>query len=95
MRYKIFIEADIESNLTKEVLENKLVISLFDTETNYSKTDGIDDELSVSDYSKTEAIEVCDECGNYLKTKMFDIDGTHLVELWHCSDCNKTYPCEN
>lgn len=55
MRYKIYIEAEIESNLEKHELERKLVISLFDIDTNYSKNDGIDDELIVLDYKYTNA----------------------------------------
>ena len=56
MRYKIYIEAEIESNLKIDELQRKLVISLFDTETNYSKSDGIDEELSVLEYKKTNVI---------------------------------------
>ncbi len=56
MKYKILIEAEIESNFEKNDLENKLVIALFDYKNNYTKSDGIDDELEVSEYLITKAV---------------------------------------
>jgi len=55
MQYKIKIEADLESSLSRKELENKLVIALHDTDTGFSKFDGIDHNLKVIEYIFTKA----------------------------------------
>lgn len=58
MLYNINIKAEISSNLSKEELEKQLVVALYDTETQFSKLDGVDDDLEVIDYELTEAEEL-------------------------------------
>ena len=50
-KYLVSISAEIQSRLSKDELKNLLVVSLFDIKNNYSKSDGIDDDLSIIDYS--------------------------------------------
>ncbi len=65
--YNITINATARSSLTADELEKKLVIALFDTDTQMSKLDGVDEELEVGDYTKTEAVEICPECKENLR----------------------------
>jgi len=58
MFYDINIRASVESKLSKEELESKLVVALYDIENQYSKFDGVDDDLEVVDYERTDAIPV-------------------------------------
>jgi hypothetical protein len=53
--YQITILANVSSSLSKEELENKLVISLFDIETGETVRDGEGSRLKVVDYDLTEA----------------------------------------
>lgn len=53
--YQITILANVSSSLSKEELENKLVISLFDIETGETLRDGESRQLEVVDYDLTEA----------------------------------------
>jgi len=55
--YRITILADVTSSLSREDLESKLVISLFDIETEHKVSDGESGRLEVIDYELTEAIE--------------------------------------
>jgi hypothetical protein len=56
--YRITILANVESSLTREALESKLVISLFDIETEEKTSDGQSDQLEVMDYELTEAMPI-------------------------------------
>jgi len=56
--YKITILADVTSSLSREDLESRLVISLFDIETEQKVSDGESDRLEVEDYELTEAIPI-------------------------------------
>jgi hypothetical protein len=58
MSYNVLIKAKIESNLIKEELEKKLVVALYDTGTQFSKLDGVDENLEVMDYKETSAKEI-------------------------------------
>lgn len=60
MIYNVNIKAEVSSNLSKEALEKQLVIALHDVDSQYSKFDGVDENLEVMDYELTEAEEVCD-----------------------------------
>jgi hypothetical protein len=53
--YQITILANVSSSLSKEELEDKLVISLFDIETGEMLRDGESRQLEVVDYDLTEA----------------------------------------
>lgn len=61
MQYQINIKAKIDSTLPREKLENLLVIALHNTDTGYSKLDGIDPELEVLEYYETKAYERINE----------------------------------
>ena len=56
--YRITIVADISSSLKKKDLENKLVASLFDIETEKKIFDGESKKLEVINYQVTEAIQL-------------------------------------
>jgi len=56
--YQITILANVSSSLSKEELEDKLVVSLFDTETGETVRDGEGRQLEVVDYDLTEASPV-------------------------------------
>ena len=58
MFYNININAQVKSNLSKKELESKLVVALYDTENQYSKIDGVDDDLEVIDYERTDATPI-------------------------------------
>lgn len=58
MLYDINIKAEISSNLSKEDLGKQLVVALYDAETQFSKLDGVDENLEVIDYKLTEAEEL-------------------------------------
>lgn len=55
MLYNVTIKAKIESNLTQEVLESQLVVALHNVDNQYSKLDGVDENLEVIDYELTES----------------------------------------
>ena len=61
MQYKINIEAKIDSTLPRQKLENQLVIALHNTDTGYSKLDGVDTELEVVEYIDTKADAINNE----------------------------------
>jgi len=87
MFYNINIKAQIKSNLSEEKLKSQLVIALYDVENQYSKLDGVDDDLEVIDYERTDAIPLCQNCNEELDYKTFDIDGTNLEEHLVCENC--------
>ena len=58
MLYNINIKAQVESKLLEKELKSQLVIALYDVENQYSKLDGVDDDLEVVDYERTDAIPV-------------------------------------
>ncbi|MCK4913435.1 MAG: hypothetical protein KAS69_02420 [Planctomycetes bacterium] len=87
MIYNIDIKARVESNLDQGVLEEQLVIALHNTENQYSKFDGVDNNLEVIEYELTEAKEICPHCEVELISKMFDTDGANLVECNVCEKC--------
>lgn len=62
MLYSVNIRAKVESDLSQNDLERQLVIALHDTDTQYSKFDGVDTNLEVADYELTEAKEICPHC---------------------------------
>jgi len=92
MIYKIKIEARIESNLSNEELESQLVVALHNTENQYSKFDGVDENLEVNDYILTNAKELCPNCEIELIAKVFDIDGESLRECNICEKCGYGTP---
>ncbi len=92
MIYKIKIEAKIESNLPREKLESQLVIALHNTENQYSKFDGVDENLEVTDYILTNAKELCPDCEIELIVKAFDIDGESSKECNICKKCGYGTP---
>jgi len=92
MIYNIDIKAQIESDLSREVIEQQLVVALHNTENQYSKFDGVDKNLEVIDYELTEAKEVCPHCEVELISRMFNIDGTNLVERNVCEECGYGKP---
>lgn len=59
MLYDVNIKARVESDLSKNDLEKQLVVALHNTDNQYSKFDGVDSNLEVSEYELTEAEEVC------------------------------------
>ena len=92
MFYDININARVESKLSKKELENQLVVALYDVENQYSKLDGVDDDLEVVDYETTDAIPMCPNCNKELEYKMFDIDGINLEEHLVCEKCGHGKP---
>jgi hypothetical protein len=56
--YKITLEASVISSLTKDELESKLIVSLFDLETEIKISDGNNDKLQVVDYILTEVAPI-------------------------------------
>lgn len=87
MFYDINIKARVESKLSEKKLKNQLVVALYDVENQYSKLDGVDDDLEVVDYEITDANPMCKNCNEELEYKMFDIDGTNLEEHLVCENC--------
>jgi len=57
-RYRIAINAEVASSLTRTDLEAKLVASLFDIETEEKISDGQSVQLEVVDYELTQAIPI-------------------------------------
>lgn len=62
MLYNIDINAQVESKLSEKELRSRLVISLYDVDSQYSKSDGVDDDLEVIDYERTDATPICENC---------------------------------
>ena len=58
MLYDIDINAQVESKLSEKELRSRLVIALYDVENQYSKFDGVDNDLEVIDYERTDAIPI-------------------------------------
>jgi hypothetical protein len=56
--YQITIIANVNSSLSKQDLELRLVASLFDFETEQKTSDGENDQLEVEDYELTEAMPI-------------------------------------
>lgn len=56
--YRITITATVISSLSRKDLETKLVVSLFDMETEMKISDGDNNQLEVVDYKLTEAIPI-------------------------------------
>jgi len=56
--YKITIIAEARSSLSKKILESKLVLSLFDVESEERVSDGENDQLEVVDYQLTETVPI-------------------------------------
>ena len=56
--YQITIIANVNSSLSKEDLESRLVASLFDVETEQKTSDGDNDNLYIVDYELTEAMPI-------------------------------------
>ena len=92
MLYNINIKVQAESKLSEKELRSQLVIALHDVENQYSKFDGVDDDLEVIDYERTEAKEICPHCGIELLSRMFDVDGINLVEHNVCEECGYGTP---
>ena len=83
MIYDINIRVQAESGLSKKELESQLVIALHDVDSQYSKFDGVDDDLEVTNYETTEAIHICENCREEL-----EYSGEHLV----CENCGSKKP---
>ncbi|MCK5475396.1 MAG: hypothetical protein KAI71_02340 [Candidatus Pacebacteria bacterium] len=92
MLYNIDINAQVESKLSEKELRSRLVIALYDVENQYSKFDGVDDDLEVIDYDRTDAKEICPHCENELVSRMFDVDGINLIEHSVCEECGYGTP---
>ena len=92
MFYNINIKSKIESNLSQVDLEKQLVIALHNTDNQYSKFDGADNNLKVVDYELTEAREICPHCEIELTSRIFDIDGKNLAEYDVCEECGYGTP---
>ena len=92
MLYDVIIKAKVESDLTQCAIENQLVIALHNTESQYSKFDGVDENLEVIDYELTKAREVCPHCEIELVSRMLDVDGSKLVEHNICEKCGYGTP---
>ena len=92
MLYNIDINAQVESKLSEKELRSRLVIALHDVENQYSKFDGVDDDLEVVDYKRTDATPMCQNCNEELEYKMFDIDGKNLEEHLVCEKCGFRKP---
>ena len=56
--YKIKIIAEARSSLSKSDLESKLVVSLFDVETEQKVADGENKQLEIVDYELTKAVPI-------------------------------------
>ena len=56
--YRITIIAEVASSLPRKDLEEKLVVSLFDLESEEKTSDGENDQLEVVDYELTEATPI-------------------------------------
>jgi hypothetical protein len=56
--YRVTIFADVESSLLREDLESRLVVSLYDIETEGKVSDGQSEQLEVIDYELTEAMPI-------------------------------------
>jgi hypothetical protein len=54
--FRITIIADATSSLSREELESKLVVSLFDIETEQKLSDGESDQLQIVDYELVETV---------------------------------------
>lgn len=54
--YRIIVTATVISSLPRKDLENKLVVSLFDMETEMKISDGDNNQIEIVDYKLTEAI---------------------------------------
>lgn len=92
MLYEVNIKAKIESDISQIDLEKQLVVALHNTDNQYSKFDGVDNNLDVVDYKLTEAKEICPHCEAELVSRMFDIDGTNIVEHDVCEECGYGTP---
>jgi len=92
MLYNIIIKAKVESDLAQNVIEDQLTITLNNTASQYSKFDGVNDKLEVTDYELTEASEICPHCEIELVSRMYDVDGTNLVEHDICKECGYGTP---
>jgi len=56
--YRITIIAEARSCLSDKELENRLVASLFDVETEEKLSDGESDQLEILDYELVEAVPI-------------------------------------
>ena len=91
-QYTVRIECTIDSILSQKDLEARLVVALHDVEQGYTKLDGVDDDLKVTDYQLTEAAETCPRCDGILVPRVFDIDGRNLIERNVCKECGYGTP---
>lgn len=57
-KFQVTIIADVASSLSKKALESRLVVSLFDVETEKKVSDGDSNQLEVVDYELTEAVQL-------------------------------------
>jgi len=56
--YRITVIAEALSSLSRKDLEAKLVVALFDVETEQKISDGDNEQLEIVDYELTEAIPI-------------------------------------
>jgi len=92
MIYEVIVKAKVESNLVKDLLEKNIALSLCDVESQYLKFNGVDENLEVIDCELTEANEICPHCETKLVSRIFDVDGTNLVEHNICEECGYGTP---
>ncbi|MEK7148679.1 MAG: hypothetical protein AAB770_02055 [Patescibacteria group bacterium] len=85
MIYNVIINAKVESNLPQDVIEKQMAITLRNKENQYSEFEAIDYELA-------EVREICPHCEVDLVSRIFDIDGTNLVEHDICNECGYGTP---
>jgi hypothetical protein len=57
-KYRIKIIAEARSSLSKTDLESRLVVSIFDVETEQKVADGENKQLEIVDYELTEALPI-------------------------------------
>ena len=58
VEYKINIIAEAKSSVSKTDLESRLVVSLFDVETEQKVADGENKRLEIVDYELTKAVPI-------------------------------------
>jgi hypothetical protein len=59
-KYRITIIGEATSSLSRQQLESRLVVGLYDLESEEKVSDGETDDLEIIDYELTEAIPIAD-----------------------------------
>ena len=67
--YHVFVEAKVDSNLSRDKLERQLVLALWEgMDEEIFIFDGQTEGLKVIDYQETSAEPICPECGEIAST---------------------------